>query len=655
MAWFSNFLNSNFFRSSLSFAAMATVLSSSAFAEYNFVDPLSGETSSAASADAEQNPMTPLSDFAPDEIRPARGQRYDQGLTITKVSIDGNRLIEDQNIKKEMAMKPGSLYSKRNLQSDLRRIYGMGYFTEKIKAVPIATNNGVHLRIELEENAPVTGISIEGNSLISDEELQGIFAGQTGMPQNIGQLNESIESIEKLYAEKGFVLSRVTNIEDDPDGVINLKVNEGVINNVYYVGNRKTKDFVIERMMATKPGEAYNEKSLSQDLKRIFSTQSFADVRRVITVAPDDPDKYDLTIEMDEKKTGALSLGGGVDTSTGLFGSVGFNDPNFRGRGENFSSVFAVGTGIIGRGESLADARTYQFDVGWNTPSFRQTDNALSVGAYGRDMSSMNVPLGIERRIGSVLTWSRPLKSVKNTAFSLGVGGERVSLREGGTAGDRDELGIFDEDRGRQLEGATFLSVSPTLAYDTRDNRFAPTKGMLSSVSLTGAYGLSGDSYSTLSANVRKYVKLREGIVLALNAQGGASAIGEMPEFNMFRMGGSYSVRGFNEGGLGIGTGFMLGTAELRTKVPLFGKLKQIPFLDTLSTAFFLDAGQVTGQSQLLNDPDFQQDGFGASVGAGIRINIPGVGPLRVDYAVPIAGGNDNYYRPFNFGIGQKF
>jgi len=616
------------------------------------------ETATTQDSDTEEsteNQTTPLSDFAPDEIRPARGKSYDQGLTITKVSVDGNRLIDDQHIKDEMAMKPGSLYSKRNLQKDLRRIYGMGYFTEKIKAVPIATNNGIHLRIEVEENAPVTGISIEGNSLISDEELQGIFAGQTGMPQNIGQLNESIEKIEKLYAEKGYVLARVNSIADDPDGVINLTVNEGVINSVDYVGNRKTKDFVIERMMATKSGEAYNEKRLSEDLKRIFSTQSFSDVRRVITVSPEDPDKYDVTIELDEKKTGALSLGGGVDTATGLFGSLGFNDPNFRGRGESFNSAFAVGTGIIGRGQSLASAKTYQFDVGWSTPSLHQTNNALSVGAYGRDMASMNVPLGIERRIGTVATWSRPIMSIKNTAFSLGIGGERVSLREGGSNSDLDRLGVLDNDRGRQLTGGTYLSASPTLAYDSRDNRFNPTKGMLTSLSLTGAYGLSSDSYSTISTNIRKYIKLHEGVVLALNAQGGTSALGNMPEFNMFRMGGSYSVRGFREGGLGIGSGFLLGSAELRTKVPMFGKMKKIPFLDTMTTAFFMDAGQVLNQSQLLNDPDYQQDGFGVSIGAGIRINIPGVGPLRVDYALPIAGGNSNYYRNFNFGIGQKF
>ena len=140
---------------------------------------------------------TPLSEFAPDDVQAARGKSYDTGLTINKVTIEGNKLIEAEKIRDTMTLKPGSLYSKSNLSDDLRRIYDMGYFTEKIKAVPIATNKGIVIRIEVQENAPVTGINIKGNTVITDAELQQIFEGQTGLPQNIGQLNEGIEKVEK--------------------------------------------------------------------------------------------------------------------------------------------------------------------------------------------------------------------------------------------------------------------------------------------------------------------------------------------------------------------------------------------------------------------------------------------------------------------------
>lgn len=623
--------------------SMSCVIATKAFAEDATAQPSSQESES----------LTPLSEFAPDEIRPARGEVYDQGLTIKKVSIEGNRLINEDKIRDSMVSRPGSLYSKRNLQHDLRRIYDLGYFTEKIKAVPIATNAGIHLRIEVEENAPVTGVNIEGNTIIKDEELQSIFAGQTGLPQNIGQLNESIEKIEKLYSDKGYVLARVKSIADDPDGVINLEVNEGSIEKVQFVGNRKTKDNVLKRMLLTRDGDIYNEKVLAEDLKRIYGTQSFSDVRRVITASPDNPDKYNLTIEVDEKKTGAISLGGGVDTATGLFGSVGYQDPNFLGRGQNMNVGMAVGSGVFIRGDAIANARTYQFDVGWSNPSMFESLNALSVNAYGRDMASFNVPLGVERRIGSEITWSRPLLSFKNMGASLSLKGENVSLRDGASRSALREFGITEEQRDNEMKGGTFLSLSPTIAYDTRDNRFNPTTGWLNTVSVSGAYGLSNDSYGTATANLRKYFKIRDGITLALNAQGGTSTFGDIPQFNMFRLGGAYDVRGYQYGGLGVGSGFMMGSAELRTKVPFLSNLKSIPMMDTFSLAFFADAGKMLDQAA--SNKIFDRPGFGASIGAGIRVNIPGLGPIRVDYAIPIANRDSRYIQRFNFGVGQKF
>ncbi|MCE3234094.1 MAG: hypothetical protein K0Q50_274 [Vampirovibrio sp.] len=601
----------------------------------------------------EEATPTPLSEFAPNEVRPARGQGYDQGLTISKVAIEGNKLITADKIKDSMLIRPGSLYSKNTLKEDLRRIYDMGYFTEKIKAVPVSTNDGIVLRIVVQENAPVTGVHIEGNTIIDDSELQTIFANQTGLPQNIGQLNESIEKVEKLYADKGYVLARVSNIEDDPDGVINLKINEGMIDKVQFVGNRKTKDFVIKRLMTTKVGDVYNEKNLSDDLKRIFGTQAFSDVRRVITASPDDPDKYNLTVEVDEKRTGSISLGGGIDTGTGLFGSVGYNDPNFLGRGQNVNSIFAVGSGIIGRNRATqASARSYQFDVGWSDPSFMNTANSLSANAYGRNYSSFNIPLGVERRIGSELAWGAPLKSFKNTSIGLSLRGENVRIQDYSNNSDLREFNISKSDRKEQLKGGTFVSLSPTLAFDTRDNRFNPTSGWLNTVSLTGAYGAGGTSYGMVSANLRKYIKIRDGITLALNAQGGHSLMGDIPAFNMYRLGGSYSVRGFQEGGLGIGNGYLLSSAELRTKIPVFGKLKQIPVINSLTAATFLDAGTVLGGSSL--NSTFNRKGTGIATGLGLRMNMPGVGPIRIDYAIPLSGKGD-YSRNWNFGIGEKF
>ncbi|MDX2084780.1 MAG: BamA/TamA family outer membrane protein [Candidatus Melainabacteria bacterium] len=638
--------------------SLCTASAFSAVALAEDVEPSKSSAAPSAYAPTAAPDATPLTEFAPESVRSVSGKQYDQAVTISQVKIEGNRLISEEAIKEQMSIRPGSLYSRKNLQTDLRRVYDMGYFTEKIRAVPVSTRQGIILRIEVEENAPVTGVNIDGNTVIPDEELQSLFSEQTGLPQNIGQLNESIQKIEQMYADKGYVLARVTSIGDDPDGRVNLQIREGTIDKVQFVGNRKTKDNVVKRNMLTQAGQVYNEKLLKEDLQRIFATQAFSDVRRVITASPEDPEKYNLTIELDEKRTGSISLGGGLDTGTGLFGSVGFNDPNFLGRGQNFSSVFAVGTGVINRDETQANARTYQFELNWSTPSLNDTPNALATGVYGRDLASFNVPLAIERRLGAEVTWARPILSLPNTSFSLAVRGENVKLREGAGAGDLAFFNITPQQREGQLTDGTYLSVSPTLAYDTRDNRFNPTSGWFNSVALTGAYGVGADSYGIASANLRRYLKIREGVVLALNGQAGHSVLGDIPEFNMFRMGGNYSVRGFQEGGLGTGGGFMIGSAELRTTVPFIDrveKLNKIPMLKSLRTVFFVDAGSLFNES--VSNSLFQRSGYGYSMGMGVRLTVPGLGPIRVDYAIPLAGGGPGgrYERRFNFGVGQKF
>lgn len=617
------------------------------------------QTVGAAPSNAAADPLaapdtpTPVSDFAPETTSPTSDQRYDQGVTISKINIEGNQLIDATQIRDVMALQPGSLYSKNALQADLRRIYEMGYFSDQLKAVPVATRSGIVLNIRVEENVPVTGFTVEGNSVLDEAELAAIFESQTGMPQNINELNKAIEQIEKLYAEKGYVLARVASIQDDPDGQVTLRIDEGMVDDIQFVGNRKTKKDVLTRNMVTKPGQPYNEKVLGDDLKRLYSLQAFDDVRRVITVSPDNPDHYNLVVELDEKRSGALSIGGGFDTGTGLFGTVGYTDPNFLGRGQNFNAIFGVGSGVIGRDETQADARTYQFDVGWSTPSFMGTDNALAVNTFARDFGSFNVPLGIERRLGGGVTVARPIKGMENVSASLGLRLENVDVREGADANDLAFFGITQAQREQQLQSGTFLSLTPTVAYDTRDNFLNPESGWFNTLSLTGAYGFDADSYGSVAANIRRYVKIRDGVSLALNAQAGTSLLGDIPEFNMFRLGGMFSVRGFQEGGLGVGNGYLLGSAELRTKIPYLDRIEKVPFLNSVRLAFFVDGGTVLDEAD--SNAIFQRDGVGYSVGMGLRVNLPGLGPLRVDYAIPLGSPNYDYVRRFNFGIGQKF
>ena len=81
-------------------------------------------------------------------------------------------LISPDFILSKISLKKGDLYDKDIMQKDLKAIYKLGYFTERMKAIPVKNSNGtISLKIILEENIPVTDFTIEGNTVVGTEEL----------------------------------------------------------------------------------------------------------------------------------------------------------------------------------------------------------------------------------------------------------------------------------------------------------------------------------------------------------------------------------------------------------------------------------------------------------------------------------------------------
>ena len=91
---------------------------------------------------------------------------------IKDIEIHGANVISPELILQQVKQKKGQIYSRETVQEDLRNIYQMGYFSEKMRAIPVNNPDGtITLKIILEENAPVTDFTIEGNTVVSNEEI----------------------------------------------------------------------------------------------------------------------------------------------------------------------------------------------------------------------------------------------------------------------------------------------------------------------------------------------------------------------------------------------------------------------------------------------------------------------------------------------------
>ena len=493
---------------------------------------------------------------------------------IKNIEIIGNNVIDKSLILQQMKLQQGEAYSRELVRHDLKAIYEMGYFTEKMKAIPVNNSDGtVTLKIVLEENAPVTDFTIEGNTVISTDEILTYLLPMKGKPQNIAEINEAIAKIQDCYSSKGYILARIDSVSDDPDGTVNISIKEGTINRILISGNEKTKDYVIERNVLTEPGQVYNENLLKEDLVRLYATQAFKDVTREIEPT-DDPDKYDITINVEEQRTASISVGGGIDSVTGVFGSVGISDNNFMGRNERISLNGIAGTGVILNDSSIKRRMNLQAELSYFKPYFYNADTSLMSKVFYRDFGSYQVPLAIERRVGAEATVAHRMKWNKHVTGTFSLGVENIDVSEGDgrkISNLYSQYNIPISERARQLEGGLFLSLSPALLYDTRDNATVTRKGTMASLRFDEEFGLIDfdKTHGKLTGMVKQYIPVGKKSSLSFTAKGGGKIHGDnMPEVMAYRLGGPYTIRGFKMSGVGTGDAFIMGSAEFATPIP---------------------------------------------------------------------------------------
>ena len=636
--------------------------------------------------DSEDQELSPrlIEETPTTDTSAATGNSEGRDLSVEEIQIQGNRLVPTEAITQVLKTKPGDRFDRSQVLDDLQAINDMGYFDDKsLQVVPERTTSGVLLKIRVVENAPVTQFSFQGNNVIDSKEISKIFADQLGKPQNLTQLSHSIEKLEELYHEKGFLLARVTDVKDFPDGSVSLTVNEGQVDKIEITGNRKTKDFIIKNAIGLKEGAVYNEQQLTQDLRKLYGNGYFQDIRRSLQPSPDDPNKFILKVEVDEKRTGSIGLGGGVDSMAGPFGSLSFSDNNFKGRGQQLSFNSQLGSGMLsnlnnsinnGGNSFLPTGRTYQVEASWTEPHLRGTDTSLSVNGFGRNYASLLIDQAQQRSLGASVTLSKPLK--RNFHLNLGLMGENTSLKDLGnylstgsavesmaqralSMGKATDLAsanaLAGSVRSDQLQGGTFFSLNPSLVYDTRDAYIDPTRGTHAKISVGPSIGLSGASFAKAGASFSKFKPLGKSTTLAFNIQGG-SAVGGMPQFAQYRLGGWNGIRGYRQfSDLGTGTSMLMATAEVRTRVPLPKSSKVGQMIDKhVKLAAFADVGGVSGNG--LSNGLFGRSNMGASVGLGLRVKLPMLGLVRIDYGLPLLNAALGGWTPrLTVGFGEKF
>ncbi len=612
--------------------------------------------------------------------------RISSDLMVDDIKVEGNRLVPTEDILKVIKTKRGDKFDRDQVVQDLKAINGLGYFDDqKMQGTPELTGSGVLLKIRVQENAPVTEFSFEGNQALSSEEISKVFSDQLGKPQNLTQLSSAIDKVEQAYRSKGFILARVSDVKDDPDGSIGLSINEGVIEGIQVTGNHKTLDSIIRRDIRTKPGAVYNEHKMIADLRKLYANGYYSDIRRSLSPSPTNPDKYILKVEVDEKRSGSVGMGGGVDTVAGPFGTLSFSDNNFRGRGQVLSFHSQLGSGMFGQlsnninnaGTSfLSNQKTYQVEANWIEPNLKGSDVSMAVTGFGRNFNSMLVDQSQQRNIGATVNFSKSLGN--HFSANLGFTGEDVLMKDlssfytstnlmqnmadralatGVASTQAGAQQLATSVRNNQLKGGAYLSINPSIGYDTRDHAIDATRGTVAKITASPSLGLTGSTFLKAGATASKFIPLTKETTLAMNVQGG-SGFGGLPGFAQYRLGGFNGMRGYRSfSDLGTGSSMLMMTAEVRRKIPGLASMDNsvARMIDQhVKLDAFFDAGSVGGNG--LTNSLYSRSNMGASVGVGIRVKVPMIGMVRLDYGLPLISTLMGNRMPrFSVGFGEKF
>ena len=258
-----------------------------------------------------------------------------------------------------MATRPGTLVTRSELRNDLSAIYASGWFSD-VRIQPQDGPLGVRLLVTVAPNPVLTKVELEGGKAkLPATLIPDTFASDYGKTLNLNTLQGRLQDLQKWYSDQGYSLARVTGPSKvTPQGVVQLTVREGTVAGVeiQFVDKEgsptnakgqpikgKTKLWVVTRELATKPGDSFNRRRLEEDIKRLYGTGLFGDVKVTLKPLPESPGTVTIVLGITEQSTGSLSGGLGYSQSQGVFGQVQLSDSNLRGRAWDTTFNFTYG------------------------------------------------------------------------------------------------------------------------------------------------------------------------------------------------------------------------------------------------------------------------------------------------------------------------
>ena len=435
---------------------------------------------------------------------------------------------------------------------------------------------------ESEVLIPIKTIRLEGNTLISTEELNPLIVPYEDKEHTLAALKKLADAIEDVYRSRGYITTQVfippQRVEES---VLLIRVVEGKVGDFYVEDNQYFSEPLILSYIDVEPGEVLHYDELRRSL-RILNENPDREVRAVLRKGKD-PETTDIVLKV--KDQNPLHLQFMADNQgTDATGKERFG---FIGRHNN----------LLGQDDILAAGVIFGSDFGSVFSQYiytlPKTQTRLMGGiSYAQvapkgDFSSLGVNGTSETYYGKI---EQRILEKSNLFMDFSAAFE---LKEART---KILSGTFKRERLRILRfGPSVLVRDPWGGVNKINNEYAfglDTWGAAYHIDPSGSRPTVDETFFKVSGSIQRVQRLGGGLVTKLDTELQFAA-NPLPSSEGLSLGGLNSVRGYPEGDYIGDSGLRM---SLEVVVPSFflppdwkfpftdsslqEKLKWVPFID---------------------------------------------------------------------------
>ena len=474
----------------------------------------------------------------------------DEGIRsiVRKIGISGNTVFSEEELKKHMLTRlPGWIhdgeYVAERFEEDILAIENLyqknGYLNVDLQRTLDLSSDRADIVIDLKINEGiqnlVTQVELQGLTAMTEGAVKNAIQLQAGKPFGRSKLKNDEKRIAAMVSEKGYPYVQVTgdatfNEQQTQSEVVftvrqNTYVERG---RTFYAGNFRTKEKMLDQELTMKPGDPFSLKKMLDEQQNIRSMNIFRSVAFNPVGIREEAASIPLFTEVEEEKPFYFEATGGYASEKGFYSTTTIGDRNFLGLNKDVK----IG-GELGETGYKGESRIFE-------PRFLGTRISSDLGVSFERSEPFNQTFGTDS-LGADLQFSRKWKR----RIKLGLG-FRYERREQFSR-DRD---VVEDDT---YDPRGILVVTPSISFDSRDNFMNPKKGVLFVAGLDLSSGLENslDDFYKYRSDLRGYITPISRLTFAGRGSFGKLETygdkGNVPDDQLFFLGGTASVRGFDE------------------------------------------------------------------------------------------------------------